>query len=118
MSLGTQGETLAREFLEARGLTFLEANVRTLGAEIDLVMEDPARHELVFVEVRTRSSRRFGLPEASFTARKRRALTRAIASYIGRSGWRGQYRLDVVGIELHPGGTPALTHLSAVTLEP
>lgn len=116
MTTGADGEALARAYLEARGFRCLGANVRAHGAELDLVMTDPARGELVFVEVRARRSARFGAPEESFTARKRRALARAIAGYVTRVGWRGHYRLDVVGVTFRADGTPKITHLSAVAL--
>jgi putative endonuclease len=114
-TIGAEGEALARCYLEGQGLTFRAANVHLLGAEIDLVMEDPARQELVFVEVRARSGGAFGTPEESVTSRKRAALARAVAAYIARARWLGPYRLDFVGIR-YGDAVPAVSHTTYVAL--
>lgn len=118
MSLGREGETLARRYLEARGLLFRGANVRVPGGEIDLVMEDPARGERVFVEVRTRADTAFGRPEESLSPKKRHILARSIQFAVQRERWTGPYRCDVVSILLPPAGQPEVTHLTHVALAP
>lgn len=107
---GQSGEALARTFLESRGLTFRAANVHSPFGEIDLILEDPANAELVFVEVKTRHGTAFGDPELSVTAQKRRKLRRLVDWYCARSRWNGQVRLDVVGIVLRAGQDPQITH--------
>lgn len=107
---GQSGEVLARSFLESGGLVFRAANVRSPFGEIDLVMEDRARSELVFVEVKTRHGTAFGDPELSVTVQKRRKLRQLIDWYCARSRWNGQVRLDVVGIVLRAGQDPQITH--------
>lgn len=107
---GRSGESLARDFLEARGLTFRAANVRSPFGEIDLVMEDQAARELVFVEVKTRGGTRFGVPEDAVTQTKRHKLRQLVEWYRARSNWNGQVRLDVVGIVLRPNARPEITY--------
>lgn len=65
---GNQGEALASEFLQKLGYQILYRQYRTRGGEIDLV----CRHgeEVVFVEVKTRSTAVFGYPEESVTPKK------------------------------------------------
>ncbi|GAB4444222.1 MAG: YraN family protein [Rhodocyclaceae bacterium] len=77
---GTKAEALAARFLEARGLTVLRRNYRCRGGEIDLVCAHG--ETLVFVEVRLRSSERFGGPEQSITAAKRRRIAIAARHYL------------------------------------
>ncbi|MDP3685699.1 MAG: YraN family protein [bacterium] len=108
---GETGEALARRFLEAQGLRFRAANVRSPLGEIDLVMEDPRAKELVFVEVKTRRGTAFGPPEDAVTARKRAKLRMLVAWYCQRERWRGQVRFDVVGILVRPGAEPIITHI-------
>ena len=73
--IGAEAETLAREFLVGRGLRPLLGNYRCRAGELDLVLrEGPA---LVVVEVRRRSSMRFGGAGASIDARKRRRIAQA-----------------------------------------
>lgn len=111
---GQSGEQIARQFLEARGLTFRAANVRSPFGEIDLVMEDPRTREFVFVEVKTRQGSGFGMPEESVTDRKRAKLRQLVAWYCSRFRWNGQVRLDVVGIVLRAGREPEITHTEYV----
>jgi putative endonuclease len=97
--IGILGEKLARDFLGKNGYHILETNYRCPEGEIDIV----ARHEdtLVFVEVRTKSSRQFGSPEESITPAKRRRL-RAVASHYQQShnNLPPSWRIDVIAIQL------------------
>ncbi|MBI4090270.1 MAG: YraN family protein [Candidatus Kerfeldbacteria bacterium] len=94
MSLGWRGEAAARAWLEQRGFVFLAQHFRTRAGEIDLVMQDD-RH-LVFVEVKTRRSRRFGVPEESVTERKLERLQAAAEVWLQRHPWSGPVRFDLV----------------------
>lgn len=111
---GQSGETLARKFLEEKGLAFRGANIRSPFGEIDLVMEDRNTAELVFIEVKARSGTGFGKPEESVTAQKRHKLRQLVAWYCQRSRWTGSVRLDVVGVLFHPSAEPDITHTTYV----
>jgi len=103
---GILGEKLAADFLTERGYGIVETNFRCPEGEIDIV----ARHgeSLVFVEVRTRSSRRFGTPEESITAVKKERMRLAAARYREtHDDVPQQWRLDVVVIELGRGRKPS-----------
>jgi putative endonuclease len=63
VNAGAAAETLAAEFLEARGLAVVKRNYRCRGGEIDFIARDGIT--LVFVEVRLRSSSAFGGTRAS-----------------------------------------------------
>jgi len=73
-SVGLWGEAVASEYLANNGYSILERNARTPHGEIDLV----ARQGIVtvFVEVKTRTSNRFGPPEAAITKKKRAPITK------------------------------------------
>ena len=51
---GIEAEQEAREYLEGLGLQFLESRFTTRNGEVDLVMFDELKGELVFIEVRSR----------------------------------------------------------------
>ena len=77
---GTLAETLAADYLQARGMRLLERNYRCRLGEIDLILADgPA---LVFVEVRLRRNPGYGGAAASITAAKRRRILRAARHYL------------------------------------
>jgi putative endonuclease len=102
--LGSEGERLAARFLERRGYRVLGAGFRARRGEIDLVCQRGDR--LVLVEVKTRSSDRFGTPAEAVGARKRRALLAAAAEYRALAQWRGPIEWLVVAVR--PGHEPEL----------
>ena len=113
--IGQKGERLAREYLEKEGLVFHEANLRVPGGEIDLLMEDKEKRELVFIEVRTRTKSEFGSPEESISPSKQHILKRSIAMYMQNYSWNTNYRLDIVTILLE-NEVPKITHYKDVYL--
>jgi putative endonuclease len=106
---GSEGEQLACRFLEEAGHALLERNWKHGRHELDIVARDAG--ELVFVEVKTRSSDRHGQPEEAVGKGKRGRMIRAANAYIERSGCTLPVRFDIISIILVPGGKPFITHL-------
>lgn len=95
--LGREGERLAALFLEKQGLVIVERNFRTRSGEIDLVARD--KKELVFVEVKTRSSTAFGSALEAVGPRKCRQIVRVASEYLLQNqGFDQAIRFDVIGI--------------------
>lgn len=109
-ALGIEGEARAAAHLEARGYRILARNARAGRVELDLVA---ARGRLlVFVEVKTRRSRRAGIPEEAVDFRKRERLVRgAIAWMAQHPGRSGRVRFDVVACECDAAGRWSIRHL-------
>jgi putative endonuclease len=105
---GIAAETLAAEYLSARGLQVLARNVRCRGGELDLLCRDG--EVLVVVEVRQRSRHDYGGALASVTWRKRRKIIRATRYLLETTPqWRNALlRFDVVGVQGLPEGAPDL----------
>ncbi len=95
-ALGEAKEDLARRYLEGQGLRLLARNHRCRHGEIDLVMRDGGT--LVFVEVRYRSSERFGGAAASVDAHKQRRLAAAAGHYLQGHPSPLACRFDVLAI--------------------
>ena len=87
-----------------QGLVLVERNYRVArgptgrGGEIDLVMRAPDG-TLVFVEVRSRASARFGGAAASVGAGKRQRLVYAAGHYLLRFASPPPCRFDVVALD-------------------
>ena len=77
---GKHGEDLACDELRRRGYTILDRRFRTRCGELDIVARDAG--VLVFVEVRARSSGKFGHAFESVTWQKRHRLSRMATSYL------------------------------------
>lgn len=102
--LGSWGEQAAAEYLQGKGCQLLARNQRTPYGEIDLICLQGG--ELVFVEVKTRSSRAFGEPEDAVTAVKRRHLIQSCEHYLTEHPeLDGDWRIDVIAIYRRPGST-------------
>ncbi len=122
-SLGRWGEQVAAAYLEAQGYAILERNFRTPYGEIDLVAQhQPSASDeptsqaeflvTVFVEVKTRTSSSFGLPEESVTAEKRTHLLASVEAYRqAHPDLSMDWRVDVIAIRRKPGEVePELIH--------
>jgi putative endonuclease len=109
-ALGRWGEAQAAEYLGQRGYLVLERNARTAYGEIDLIARQGT--VLVFVEVKTRSTSAFGLPEASVTPRKQAHLLAAAQAYLqAHPDLEGDWRVDVIAIQRRPSSqAPEIAH--------
>jgi len=97
--LGNQGETHATKLLIKNGYKIIERNFRKPWGEIDIVaLKDGV---LIFVEVKTRKSRKFGMPEEAVTPRKIAKIKRVGELYMKLNpGLPKKARVDVVSILL------------------
>ena len=80
--LGRRGEWIALGLLILKGYRPRHRNWRGAGGEIDLVVE--RRREIVFVEVKARSSNLYGGAVGAVNARKQKNLSRASSAYLSR----------------------------------
>lgn len=94
--IGTQGEQQALQYLLKQRYQLVKQNWRYKHLEVDLIMKDGA--QLVFVEVKTRSSGSFGLPYEAVNWQKQRKLSQAATIYIRQHQYQGEIRFDVVSI--------------------
>jgi putative endonuclease len=78
--LGASGEQAAAAWYLAHGYTVVAHNWRCPEGELDLVVARPG--ELVFCEVKTRTSDRFGLPAEAVTLAKQRRLRTLAARFL------------------------------------
>ncbi|HET7854021.1 MAG: YraN family protein [candidate division NC10 bacterium] len=108
-AVGLEGEAVARRFLKGLGFRIVEENFNCPLGEIDLIVEDG--DILVFVEVKTRRSTRFGTPAEAVHARKQRQILRVAEAYMRERRFRGPCRVDVVAVEFPGQGTEARVEL-------
>lgn len=111
-AVGAAAEALAAAYLQLRGLRLLDRNVRCGGGEIDLIAR--AGEWLLFVEVRFRSTVRFGAPWESVSGRKGRAVARAARAFLARERHGAScWRCDVIDVTLDPDGEVRIRWLPA-----
>jgi putative endonuclease len=101
-ALGALGESRAIEHLRARGFRIVARNQRCGGVEIDVIARRGGL--VVFVEVKTRRSRRLGLPEDAVDARKQARLVAGASAWLREHpGAAARIRFDVIVCEGEPG---------------
>ncbi len=110
--IGYWGETIAAAYLQKHGYRLVERNVRTPYGEIDLILR--LGEITVFVEVKTRTSTRYGYPEEAITPRKQQHMLESAEFYTEEHGIES-WRIDAVSVVGKPeGGEPEITHFADV----
>jgi putative endonuclease len=113
--IGALGEQLAVEHLRSRGLQVLARNWRCRHGELDVIAADVTAGVVVFVEVKTRTSDRFGGVEQAVTPQKLRRLRRLAGAWLAaQSDSWAQVRIDVIGVRIGRGPIPEITHVEGV----
>ncbi len=97
MNLGKKGELLAKDYLEKKGYTILAQNFRTRYGEIDIIAK--SKGEIVFIEVKTRSSMDHGLPCEAVNKDKQRKIKGVANYYLFVTNAEGsKSRIDIIEI--------------------
>jgi len=101
LDIAKTGESLAVAHLKARGYDILERNYRAVRGEIDLIAQDG--DFIVFVEVKTRRSLKFGLPQTAVTTQKQRQISKVALAYLqAKNLFDAPCRFDVIAIHVSP----------------
>jgi putative endonuclease len=94
--LGKQGEELAVEFLRKNGYEILETNWTFQKAEVDIIAQKD--NTLAIVEVKTRSSLDFGLPQDFVKPKKIQLLVKAVNEYVISNNLDVEVRFDIIAV--------------------
>ena len=94
--MGKEGERIAVQLLKQQGYNVVCLNWRYKHLEIDIVARDGDR--LVFVEVKTRADKNFGMPYEAVDWVKQGRLARAAERYIMLHRHTGEIRFDIVSV--------------------
>lgn len=101
--LGNDSERLARKFLERQGYRLVQSNFRSKWGEIDLIMRKG--QELIFVEVRSKSTFRYGQPTETINDSKQGKIRKTAQLYLYQHQELEQCycRFDVIAIAWQNG---------------
>jgi len=121
--LGRTGEELAAQALTANGIEILDRNWRCKRGqhgqrgELDIVAREGA--SLIAVEVKTRSSIRFGTPAAGISQSKVKRMQRLFGQWLSEHKTElppvKELRLDAVAVLLEPGTDPIIEHIRGIS---
>ncbi|MBQ1916835.1 MAG: YraN family protein [Lachnospiraceae bacterium] len=94
--VGKEKEDLAVEFLGRHGIEVIERNYSCRTGEVDIIAVEG--DTLVFIEVKYRSSLKYGYPEENVDLRKQKKICSTAIFYISSHHYDGKIRFDVISI--------------------
>ena len=95
---GNKGEDIATDFLLQKGYNIVVRNWRHKHLEVDIIAS--LNNRLHFIEVKTRTNTKFGLPEDSITQTKMNHLKKAAEEYLYQHPEWIKIQFDVIAITL------------------
>ncbi len=106
---GIKGEQIAQNFLQKKGYKILHLNWRHERKEVDII----AMHHdlLVFVEVKTRTSMKYGYPEEAVHTTKQSYLKAAADAFLDDHPQYEKLRFDIISIILEKNKTKEIMHI-------
>ena len=111
-ALGRRGEEIALEYFRGKGYRIVERGFRLFRGEIDIIAYDGPT--LVFIEVKTRATTEFGLPEEAVTPAKQSQIRKIARGYLVERGLgEPDCRFDVLAILVPEEGDPVITHFES-----
>ena len=109
---GNNGENIACEFLKKKNYIIIEQNFSCKQGEIDIIAKSPSNY-LVFIEVKSRKSLKYGMPCEAVTPSKQRHIKLASKYFIYKNNINNiDIRYDVIEI-LKLNNTLYINHLKA-----
>ena len=112
---GKAGEQIAQKYLIQKDYHILETNWKCKYGEIDIIAI--VENTLAFIEVKTRTDTRYGLPIEAVDAKKRERLIKLISIYISQHHEYATYkhRVDAIGIILPRAGVLTQSNVEHLT---
>lgn len=106
--LGKTGEELAQQYLRKKRYTILQTNYKVRNIELDIIAQ--TKKTIVFVEVKTRSSEAFGMPEEAVDARKQQRIVRAANTYMQQYPDDYEARFDIIAVVMKDNAELEIRH--------
>lgn len=100
--LGNLGEQIAAEYLEKNKYKIIKRNFFCRKGEIDIIAKD--KNEIVFIEVKTRTSNNFGKPSEAVNSIKQKHLYKAAEYFLYKENFLDEFiRFDVIEVLIANG---------------
>ena len=109
--LGKWGEQVAADYLAGKGWKILHRDWQYEHKDLDIVCVDLTTNTIVFVEVKTRSTREWGEPYESITLQKKNNIMNAASAYLRKFNlWGRTWRYDSISIVGAPDTGYSIEH--------
>lgn len=94
--IGQCGEDAAAAFLKKKGYKIIKRNYKNKIGEIDIIAKN--NEDMVFVEVKTRSSEKFGTPAEAVTYYKKQKIVNTAKWYLAQNQTELNVRFDIIEV--------------------
>lgn len=96
-TVGNKGEDIACEYLKSKNYYILERNYQNRFGEVDIICMHKGM--LVFVEVKSRRNRDYGLPQEAVNSEKKRKIEMCAKGFVAEKNWYKLHRrYDIIEI--------------------
>lgn len=110
-NIGKIGEEIALQYLVKNGYIILEKNLKVTFGEIDIIAEK--NNCICFVEVKSRNSDKYGLPEEAITQFKKNKIIKVAQLYIKKKHIKNKlFRFDVISINFEKCISRKIRHIT------
>lgn len=110
-SIGKIGEEMAVQFLSKNGYNILDKNIKAPFGEIDIIAEKD--NCVCFVEVKSRKTEKYGLPEEAITQVKKNKIIKVAQFYIKKKHIKHKlFRFDVISINFNKNFGQRIRHIA------
>lgn len=115
-TIGKWGENVACDYLKNEDYNILDRNFSCRQGEIDIIAYDLKSNEVVFFEVKTRTSFNYGIPSEAVNKTKQKHILNSVKYYLCCKGIHDMYiRIDVIEIVIDKENNRyKLNHLKSV----
>lgn len=115
-NLGRLGENEVSQYLKRNNYYVLSKNFNTYFGEIDIISKDLKKEEYVFIEVKTRTTKKFGKPSESVSFNKIQRIIKSSKYYIYLNNlWNEKIRYDVVEVYVKDKGI-FINHIKGIII--
>lgn len=109
--LGKNGEEMAADYLRSLGYRIEAQRWRLHHLELDIVATDRETNEIVFVEVKTRTTPLYGAPEEAVDYKKIMHTVHAADAYLKQYQIELDWRFDIIAIIDDGHHEPQINHI-------
>ena len=97
--IGKTGENIACKYLEKNNYKIIEKNFLCRQGEIDIIAIDNIKKEIVFIEVKTRTNTKYGMPIDAVDKNKQKHIKQTIKYYNYKNNIKNiPIRIDIIEI--------------------
>ena len=97
VEFGKSGEDVTCKYLKQNNYVIMDRNFYYNGGELDIIAFDTEKNEIVFIEVKTRANKNYGLPSEAVDKNKMKHILKGIKYYIHIKGLYNKYvRVDLI----------------------